>query len=196
MVRSKRDRIYNRKWKMTFIGIAIVASIMIVSSNGGIAFADPQHCDRSGWPSCYSVGFDNGKANTGTSCPSGHSKNYCRGWEDGSGGGGGGDNSGRDDNVNRGGGQSGYSLTVNVPRHPFGKSSVNVSIKTANGYTDFRSIDTATSGTPSAVFDIPPNQGDSVQVCVDSGIISSLLDRTCQNYSVSGGNMRVSQSAP
>jgi len=52
MVRSKRDRIYNRKWKMTFIGIAIVASIMIVSSNGGIAFADPQHCDRSGWPSC------------------------------------------------------------------------------------------------------------------------------------------------
>jgi hypothetical protein len=31
------------------------------------------------------VGFDNGKANPGTSCPTGHSKNYCRGWEHGSG---------------------------------------------------------------------------------------------------------------
>jgi len=177
------------KWKMILVGIAAITGIMTINTDG-IAFADPQHCDRTGWPSCYGVGFDNGKANPGDSCPSGHSKNYCRGWEDGSGG-------GRDDNGsgNRGG-QSGYSLTVDVPRHPFGKSSVNVSIKTANGYTDFRSIDTATSGTPSAVFDIPPNQGDSVQVCVDSGIISSLLDRTCQNYSVSGGNMRVSQSAP
>jgi hypothetical protein len=109
---------------------------------------------------------------------------------------GGGDGSrDRDGNGNRGG-QSGYSLTVDVPRHQFGKSSLNISIKTANGYTDFRSIDTATSDTPLAVFDIPSNQGDSIQVCVDSGIISSLLDRTCQNYSVSGSNMRVSQSAP
>jgi hypothetical protein len=37
--------------------------------------------------SCYSVGFENGQANSGTSCPSGHSKNYCHGWEDGSRGG-------------------------------------------------------------------------------------------------------------
>jgi|GraSoiStandDraft_4_1057263.scaffolds.fasta_scaffold1015124_2 hypothetical protein len=63
MIRSKGDGIYNIKWKTTFIVIAIVASIMTVSAQGGIAFADPQHCDRAGWPSCYSVGFDNGKAN-------------------------------------------------------------------------------------------------------------------------------------
>jgi hypothetical protein len=55
-------------------------------STHGIAFADPKHCDRSGWPSCYDVGFDGGRANPGTSCPSGHSANYCRGWEAASGG--------------------------------------------------------------------------------------------------------------
>ena len=58
---------------------------MAINTHGSIAFADPQHCDISGWPLCYSVGFDNGQANPGTSCPSGHSKNYCSGWEDGSG---------------------------------------------------------------------------------------------------------------
>jgi hypothetical protein len=182
------------KWKTILVGIATIASIMTINTHS-IAFADPQHCDRSGWPSCYSVGFDNGKASPGTSCPSGHSANYCRGWEDGSSNSPDG-NFGRDGNGNRGGGQLGYSLTVNVPSHPFGKSAVNIRITTANGHTDFMSIDTATSGTPSAVFNIPPNQGDSVQVCVDSGIISSLLDRTCKNYPVSGGDMRVSQPAP
>jgi hypothetical protein len=70
-------------WKMMLVGIAAIASIMALNTHG-VAFEDPQHCDRPGWPSCYSVGFDNGKANPGTSCPSGHSKNYCRGWEDGS----------------------------------------------------------------------------------------------------------------
>jgi len=53
-------------------------------------------------------------------------------------------------------------LTVNVPSSPFGKSSaVNIRITTANGHTDFMSIDTDTSGTPPAVFNIPTNQGDS-----------------------------------
>ena len=69
--------------------------------------------------------------------------------EDGIGGGGGGNNSGRDDNVNRGG-ESGYSLTINVPSHPL--SAVNVSIKTANGHINFKSIDKAMSGTPSAIY--------------------------------------------
>jgi hypothetical protein len=73
------------KWKMILVWIAVIASIIAIGTYGGIAFADPQHCDRQGWPSCYNVGFENGKANPGTSCPSGHSKNYCRGWEDGSG---------------------------------------------------------------------------------------------------------------
>lgn len=76
------DRINPMKRKMILIGIAAIASIMTISIHGGIAFADPQHCDGPGWPSCYSVGFDNGKANPVTSCPSGHSENYCRGREE------------------------------------------------------------------------------------------------------------------
>jgi hypothetical protein len=109
---------------MILVGIAAIAGIMAINTDG-IAFADPQHCDRTGWPSCYGVGFDNGKANPGASCPSGHSKNYCRGWEDGSGGG------------------RGYSLTVNVPSHPFGESSVNIGIRTENGYTQSVNVGTA-----------------------------------------------------
>lgn len=72
------------QWKTILVGIAAIASILTTSIHG-VAFADPQHCDRPGWPLCYSLGFDNGKANPGTSCPSGHSENYCRGWEHGSG---------------------------------------------------------------------------------------------------------------
>jgi hypothetical protein len=45
-------------------GIAVIASIMTVGTYGAV-FADPQHFDRSGWPSCYSVGFQNGQANPG-----------------------------------------------------------------------------------------------------------------------------------
>jgi hypothetical protein len=77
--------IYNMKRKTILVRIAVIASIMTISTHGGIAFADPQHCDRPGWPLCYSLGFDNVRANPGTSCPSGQSKNYCRAWEDGSG---------------------------------------------------------------------------------------------------------------
>ena len=58
------------------VGIATIANMMTISTHGGIAFADPQHCDRPGWPLCYSVGFDNGKANPETSCPSGHNANF------------------------------------------------------------------------------------------------------------------------
>jgi len=188
MNRSKGDGIYNMRWKTTFIGIAIVASIMAGSAYGGIAFADPQHCDRTGWPSCYSVGFDNGKANPGTSCPSGHSKNYCRGWEDGGGGRGGGNGSG-----NRGGGQSGYSLTVNVPSHPFGESSVNIGIRTENGYT--QSVNVGTAGGASYTFNIPADQGNSVQVCVYTGL-GIVRGQNCRTWIASGNDITVNQSAP
>jgi len=40
--------------------------------------------------------------------------------------------------------QSGYSFTVSVPSHPFGDSSVNIDITTANGYK--RSISVSTAG--------------------------------------------------
>jgi Bacterial Ig domain len=40
------------------------------------------HCDTSAYPSCYSLGYQAGKNTAlGTPCPSGHSLNYCSGWE-------------------------------------------------------------------------------------------------------------------
>ncbi len=90
------------------------------------------------------------------------------------------------------GSQSGYQFTVNVPSHPFGKTSVSIYITTENGYRESKTVSTA--GNPSWTFDIPPNQGDSVEVCVDSGLISL---RDCERYSVVGGGDReVSLSAP
>ena len=50
----------------------------------GYVYADPAHCDQQGWPSCYSVGYTDGQKNSGTSCPSGHSTEFCRGWDDAS----------------------------------------------------------------------------------------------------------------
>jgi hypothetical protein len=42
------------------------------------------HCDVSGFPSCYSLGYQAGKnAAPGAPCPSGHSLNYCSGWQAG-----------------------------------------------------------------------------------------------------------------
>src|SRR5947208_15623652 len=38
------------------------------------------HCDRSGYPSCYSLGHADEQNHPGTSCPSGHSATYCAGW--------------------------------------------------------------------------------------------------------------------
>jgi hypothetical protein len=42
------------------------------------------NCDQRGLPSCYSLGFQDGKSSAGTNCPSGHSVNYCTGWKAGS----------------------------------------------------------------------------------------------------------------
>jgi uncharacterized membrane protein len=184
---GKGYAIYDTKWKTMLVGIAAIASIMTINTHVGIAFADPQHCDKPGWPSCYSVGFDNGKANPGTSC-SGHSKNYCRGWEDGSGSSGGSNGSG-----NRGGGQSGYSLTVNVPSHPFGESSVNIQIRTENGYT--QSVNVGTAGGTSYTFNIPADQGNSVQVCVYTGF-GIVRGQNCRTWTANGNDITVNQSAP
>ena len=52
------------------------------SSSGGQTKAT--HCDQRGSPSCYSLGFQDGKSSAGTNCPSGHSANYCSGWKVGS----------------------------------------------------------------------------------------------------------------
>lgn len=86
--------------------------------------------------------------------------------------------------------QPGYLLTVNVSSHPFGTSAIGISITTENGYTDQANIPTA--GNPSWTFNIPPNQGNSVQVCVNSGALS---EENCHIYKTTGSAMSVSLPA-
>lgn len=86
--------------------------------------------------------------------------------------------------------QPGYLLTVNVLSHPFGTSTIGISITTENGYTDQANIPTA--GNPSWTFNIPPNQGNSVQVCVNSGALS---EQNCHIYKTTGSAMSVSLPA-
>ena len=52
-------------------------------SNKNLATQDPTHCDEEGWPPCYDVGFVGGWTHPGTEPPTGHSQEFCRGWEDG-----------------------------------------------------------------------------------------------------------------
>jgi hypothetical protein len=86
--------------------------------------------------------------------------------------------------------QPSYRLTVNVPSHPFGASTVSISISTENGHTDQASVPTA--GGSSHTFNIPKDQGKWVQVCVNSGNRS--VDR-CHTYETTGSDMSVSLSA-
>ena len=86
--------------------------------------------------------------------------------------------------------QPGYLLTVDVPSHPFGTSTIGISITTENGYTDQANIPTA--GNPSWTFNVPPNQGNSVQVCVNSGALSQ---ENCHIYKTTGSAMSVSLPA-
>jgi hypothetical protein len=65
-----------------------------------------------------------------------------------------------------------------------------MSITTANGYTDQASVPTA--GGSSYTFNVPKNQGKSVQVCVNSGTLSHDI---CRTYEATGNDMSVSLSA-
>ncbi|MGB6592136.1 MAG: hypothetical protein WA323_02580 [Candidatus Nitrosopolaris sp.] len=87
-------------------------------------------------------------------------------------------------------GDPGYQLTVNVPSYPSGTSTLGISIKTANGYTDQASV--AASGITSWTFNIQANQG-WVRVCVNSDNISR---ETCNTYNTTGGDISVSLSPP
>jgi hypothetical protein len=82
-----------------------------------------------------------------------------------------------------------YRLTVNVPSHPFGASTVDIFISTKNGYTDQANV--PTTGIASWTFDIPQNQGNWVRVCVNSGILNH---PHCQRYQATGKDMSVSLS--
>jgi len=60
----------------------MASAIMTITSLPTIAFADPAHCDRTGYPSCYDLGQAAGHSAGSSDCPSGHSHNYCVGRED------------------------------------------------------------------------------------------------------------------
>jgi hypothetical protein len=86
--------------------------------------------------------------------------------------------------------QPAYRLTVNVPSHPIGTSTVDISITTANGHTD--EVNLSTAGDLSYTFNIPENQGKSVQVCVKPGNLSI---HNCHRYKTTGSDMSVSLPA-
>lgn len=86
--------------------------------------------------------------------------------------------------------EAAYRLTVNVPSHPFGTSTVGISITTENGHTDQANVPTA--GGLSYTFNIPENQGKSVQVCVKPGNLSV---KNCHTYKTTGSDMSVSLPA-
>ena len=86
--------------------------------------------------------------------------------------------------------QPSYRLTVNVPSHPFGASTVGISIATENEHTDQTRVPTA--GGSSHTFNIPKDQGKWVQVCVNSGNRSV---HTCHTYETTGSDMSASLSA-
>jgi hypothetical protein len=67
--------------------ILAVASMALATLTTIQARADPAHCDQTGWPSCYNVGYSDGQQNPGTGCPSGHSSEFCRGWDNAAGSG-------------------------------------------------------------------------------------------------------------
>jgi hypothetical protein len=87
-------------------------------------------------------------------------------------------------------GDPGYQLTVNVPSYPAGTSTLDISITSADGYTDNANV--AASGVTSWTFKIPTNQG-WVRVCVNSDISSG---ETCKTYDATGADMTVSLSPP
>jgi hypothetical protein len=60
---------------------------IIFANESRTRVANSALCDMPGYPSCYRIGYDAGKKSPGTSCPSGHSQNYCAGWNSGAGNG-------------------------------------------------------------------------------------------------------------
>ena len=85
--------------------------------------------------------------------------------------------------------QSGYNITVNVNSHGFGKDRVNISVTTENGYSASQEV--LTAGGASWTFGIPPDQGNSIQVCVGQGLIGA----NCHNFGVTGSDITVSMGA-
>jgi hypothetical protein len=70
-----------------------------------------------------------------------------------------------------------------VPSHAFGVGAITIFVKTANGFTDQADVSTGQRDI-SWTFNIPPNQGDIIQVCVHSAGILNALNQNCQYQTV------------
>src|SRR5438093_6048891 len=79
--------------RKALLALLVALAGAICLGGTGIVLADPLHCDRGGYPSCNSVGYANGwrqgvsdrnnQLDHNSSCPSGHSENFCAGYRDG-----------------------------------------------------------------------------------------------------------------
>jgi len=103
LVSETQDQLFAKKSSHTFpstpssgvIGSSFSSTNNSSADNGGSrrvttdfskspGSIDPTHCDQPGYPSCYMVGYSDGQANPGTSCPGDHSSAYCNGYNAGS----------------------------------------------------------------------------------------------------------------
>ena len=73
--------------------------------------------------------------------------------------------------------------------YPFGTSTTDISITTANGYTDQANV--SSSDVIAWTFNIPQNQGNWVRVCINSENSSR---ENCNTYNTTGADMSVSPS--
>jgi hypothetical protein len=93
--------------------------------------------------------------------------------------------------------QNSYNFTVHVPSHAFGADAVTIFVKTANGYTDQQDVSTQQNDV-TWTFSIPPNQGDTIQVCVHTAGILNIINQNCRYWSVNQetGTYTVSMNSP
>ena len=68
---------------MFIISVTITQQNVFAQFEDFKSIAKSPHCDQTGYPSCYNVGVGAAQSSPGTTiCPSGHSKEFCRGWDD------------------------------------------------------------------------------------------------------------------
>jgi hypothetical protein len=79
---SKVERAVKSKANLIAL-VSIAALAMISAGTTRIVLADPAHCFGQ---ECFNLGYQHGLANPGAPCPSGHSDNFCAGWNATSGG--------------------------------------------------------------------------------------------------------------
>jgi len=93
--------------------------------------------------------------------------------------------------------QTPYSFTVHVPNHGFGANAITIFVKTANGYTDQQDVSTQQSDV-SWTFNIPANQGDTIQAYVHTAGILNIINQNCRLWTVNqgSGSYTVSMDSP